>query len=90
MRQFFITVIGVVFGIFAFFIVSFILSLDMRVPLPDHGTGDTLFGSSTGVVDVVRNLEAAQSDDRIKGLFIRADSFGLAPAFTPKLNFMAV
>ena len=108
MRQFFITVIGVVFGIFAFFIVSFIiligfgllgalgdsmkpkppqiLSLDMRVPLPDHGTGDTLFGSSTGVVDVVRNLEAAQSDDRIKGLFIRADSFGLAPASAEELR----
>ena len=63
-----------------------VLSFDMRKPLPDHGTGDTLFGSSTGIVDVVRKLDAAKSDERIKGLFIRADSFGLAPASAEELR----
>ncbi|WP_416878624.1 signal peptide peptidase SppA [Litorimonas sp.] len=108
MRQFFITVIGVVVGLIAFFIllililVGFgllgaagqamapkpdqVLSLDMRDGIPDHGLGDTLFGPSNGVVDIVRALDSAKTDDRIKGLFIRADSTGLAPASAEELR----
>lgn len=108
MRQFFITVIGVVVGLIAFFIllilvlVGFgllgaagqamkpkpdqVLSLDMRDGIPDHGLGDTLFGPSNGVVDIVRALDSAKTDDRIKGLFIRADSVGLAPASAEELR----
>jgi protease-4 len=108
MRQFFITVIGVVVGLIAFFIllililVGFgllgaagqamapkpdqVLSLDMRDGIPDHGLGGTLFGPSNGVVDIVRALDSAKTDDRIKGLFIRADSTGLAPASAEELR----
>ncbi len=108
MRQFFITVFGVVVGIIAFFILILVffmglgmvgaisesmkpkpaqvLSLDLRKPLPDHGLGETLFGESTGIVDVVRALDAAKDDDRIKGLFIRADAFGLTPASAEELR----
>lgn len=108
MRQFFITVFGVVVGIIAFFVLILVflmgigmigaisesmkpkpaqvLSFDMRRSLPDHGIGETLFGTSTGVVDVVRALDSAKDDDRIKGLFIRADSFGYTPASAEELR----
>lgn len=108
MRQFFITVIGVVVGLFAFFLVLIlmlvgfgavgamgdamapkpdqVLSLDMRDGIPDHGLGETLFGPSSGVVDIVRALDSAKTDDNIKGLFIRADSAGLAPASAEELR----
>ncbi len=108
MRQFFITVFGVVVGLIAFIVLIFVffiglgligalsesmkpkpaqvLTLDMRRSLPDHGLGETLFGESTGVVDVVRALESAKSDDRIKGLFIRADAFGITPASAEELR----
>lgn len=108
MRHFLVTVLGVVFGIIAFFVALFgffivlgifgaigesmrpkpaqVLTLDLRQGLPDHGNGDTLFGPSTGVVDVVRKLDAAKSDDRIKGLFIRADAYGLVPASAEELR----
>lgn len=108
MRQFFITVFGVIVGIIAFFILIFIfiigfgiigsisesmkpkpaqvLTFDMRRSLPDHGLGETLFGESTGVVDIVRALDKAKDDDRIKGLFIRADAFGMTPASAEELR----
>lgn len=108
MRQFFITVFGVVVGIIAFFFLILlflfgiglvgalsdsmkpkpaqVLSFDMRMALPDQGMGDTLFASSTGVVDIARALDAAKTDDRIKGLFIRADRFGLTPASAEELR----
>jgi len=108
MRQFFITVFGVVVGIIAFFILTFILifgfglvgaissamkpksvkvlTLDMRRPLQDHGQGESLFGQSSGVVDIVRALKGAKTDTQVKGLFIRADSFGLAPASAEELR----
>lgn len=108
MRQFFITVLGVIVGIISFFILTFVfifglgligamsssmkpkptkvLTLDMRSPLLDHGTGETLFGDSTGVVDIARALKSAKTDSLVKGLFIRADSFGLAPASAEELR----
>ncbi|CAM3828265.1 signal peptide peptidase SppA [Litorimonas haliclonae] len=108
MRQFFITVIGVVVGLFAFFFLLIlllvglgllgaagesmkpkpdqVLSLDMRDGIPDHGLGESLFGPSNGVVEIVRALDGAKTDDRIKGLFIRADSGGLAPASAEELR----
>lgn len=108
MRQFFITVLGVIVGIISFVILTFVfifglgligamssamqpkptkvLTLDMRTPLLDHGTGETLFGNSSGVVDVARALKGAKTDDLVKGLFIRADSFGLAPASAEELR----
>ncbi|RKQ70874.1 protease-4 [Litorimonas taeanensis] len=108
MRQFLITVFGVVVGIIAFFFLIFVfvfglgiigslsasmkpkpnqvLSFDMRAALPDQGMGDTLFAESTGVVDIVRALNAAKTDDRVKGLFIRADRYGITPASAEELR----
>jgi len=103
MRQFLITVLGVIVGLgicfFLFFILLFgmaaavgstskptvaantVLSLDLRGGLRDHSAGDTLLGPTPlSVVDIVQTLNAAKSDTKIKGILIRANGFGMAPA----------
>jgi len=109
MRQFFITVLGTIVGIFAFFCVLFIflvifgavggvaasmkakenyvLSLDLRKPLRDHSGGESLFGPSpASVVDTARALNRAKDDKLIKGLFIRANEFGMTPASAEEIR----
>ncbi|WP_371397514.1 signal peptide peptidase SppA [Fretibacter rubidus] len=109
MKQFFITVLGVIVGGFLFmFLLVFllaglgaalggqtdtasaegatVLTLDMRAPLLDHSAGESLFGSAPGsVVDAVRALDRAKTDDNIKGLLIRT-GFGMAPASAEELR----
>ncbi|WP_427449848.1 signal peptide peptidase SppA [Litorimonas sp. WD9-15] len=109
MRQFFITMVGTIAGIFGFFIVLIglfiifgiigalgsigekepqkILNLDLRAPMTDHNSGTDLFGSSPGsIVDTVFALNRAKTDDSVKGLFIRAESGGMAPASAEELR----
>ena len=110
MRQFLITIIGTVFGIFAFILSlilifvfiggigafseslkpkdSYILTLDMRRSMIDHDSGQSsLFGSTpTSVVSTVRALKRAKNDNYIKGVFIRAESFGMTPASAEELR----
>lgn len=60
---------------------QYVLSMDLRQPMRDHSAGDSIFGPSpNSVVDTVRALNAAKNDDDVKGLFIRANSFGMTPA----------
>lgn len=64
-----------------------ILSLDLRTPMIDHSVGESLFGDSpSSIVDTVFALNRAKTDDSVKGLFIRADSFGMAPASAEELR----
>jgi protease IV len=65
-----------------------VLSLDLREPLTDvpANTPFAAFSASSSVVDVVRKLEAAETDRQIKGLFIRAPEMGLAPAHAEELR----
>lgn len=109
MRHFFLTVLGTIVGIFAFFVVTFIflalfatvsgvsaatkpkasyvLSLDLRKPLRDHSAGSQFFGSSLGsVVDISRALNRAKEDKLVKGLFIRANEFGMVPASAEEIR----
>jgi len=109
MRHFFITVLGTIVGIFAFFFVlliflmilgaiggvvagskskeSFVLSLDLRQPLRDHSGGDTFFGQApNSVVDTARALNRAKKDKLVKGLFIRANQFGMTPASAEEIR----
>jgi len=109
MRQFFLTVLGTIVGIFAFFCVLFIflvifgavggvaasvkakenyvLSLDLRKPLRDHTGGESLFSASpASVVDTARALNRAKDDKLIKGLFIRANEFGMTPASAEEIH----
>jgi len=109
MRQFFITMLGTIAGIFGFFVLLFviflffgilgaigaasektpdrILGLDLRQSMIDHSVGDTLFGKSpNSVVDTVYALNRAKDDKTIKGVFIRAENFGMAPASAEELR----
>ena len=64
-----------------------VLTLDMRTPLIDHSVGETLFGESpASVVDTVYALNRAKTDDAVKGVFIRAENFGMAPASAEELR----
>ncbi len=109
MRQFLITVLGVIVGLgicfFLFFILLFgmaaavgssskptvatdtVLSLDLRAGIRDHSAGDSIFGPTPlSVVDIVQTLNAAKSDSKIKGLLIRANGYGMAPASAEEIR----
>ena len=64
-----------------------ILELDLRGALTDQSSGDTLFGTSgNAITDIVRKLDRAKNDDKIKGLYIRANSYGMSPARAEELR----
>ena len=66
---------------------SYVLSLDLRKGLRDHSSGASVFGASpSSVVDTARALNRAKEDDLIKGLFIRANQFGMAPASSEEIR----
>lgn len=107
MRQFLLTVLGTLVGIFIFVFLFFILiagmvgaasssnpeptgeilSLDMRGGIIDHPAGESVFGNTPkSVVEIVRALHAAKDDDDIKGLFIRANGYGMTPASAEEIR----
>ena len=64
-----------------------VLTLDLRTPMIDHSIGETLFGESpSSIVDTVYALNRAKDDDSVKGVFIRAENFGMAPASAEELR----
>lgn len=64
-----------------------VLSLDLRTPFIDHSIGESLFGESpSSIVDTVYALNRAKTDDTVKGVFIRAENYGLAPASAEELR----
>jgi protease-4 len=66
---------------------SYVLTLDIRQGLRDHSSGASVFGASpSSVVDTARALNRAKEDDFVKGLFIRANQFGMAPASSEEIR----
>ena len=64
-----------------------ILTLDLRTPMIDHSIGDSLFGKSpNSVVNTVYALRRAKDDKSVKGVLIRAENFGMAPASAEELR----
>jgi len=64
-----------------------ILSLDMRGSIIDHSAGESVFGNTpNSVVEIVRALHAAKTDDDIEGLFIRANGYGMTPASAEEIR----
>ena len=64
-----------------------VLTLDLRTPMIDHSIGESLFGESRkSVVNTVYALNRAKKDKSVKGVFIRAENFGMAPASAEELR----
>ena len=64
-----------------------VLSLDIRGGIIDHSAGESVFGNTpNSVVEIVRALDAAKDDEDIKGLFIRANGYGMTPASAEELR----
>ncbi|MEL6686094.1 MAG: signal peptide peptidase SppA [Pseudomonadota bacterium] len=106
-KVFFITILGVIVGLFLFFflLITFfislaaigsgddgfgepiVLELDLRAPLLDSPVAPTLFDESpASVVEIIRSLETAKTDEDVKGVFIRGETFGMAPASAEELR----
>ncbi len=65
-----------------------VLVLDLRRPINDQ-PAQSPFGEINGavsVLDVVRKLEAAETDNNIKGLLVRAPELGIAPAHAEEIR----
>ncbi len=64
-----------------------VLEIDLRMPILDAPVGPTLFADSpTSIVGIVQSLDRAKTDDQVKGVFIRGESGGLAPASAEELR----
>ncbi len=66
---------------------AIVLTLDLRKSMLDHSGGSSLFGDTPlSVVNTVRTLSRAKDDKKIKGLFIRANGWGMSPAKAEELR----
>lgn len=102
MKQFLITVAGVVAGLFLFMFAGIfllgaaiggamqpasqpaqmVLALDLRQGMTDQAPTNAfaMFGSSPSLLNILARIEDARTDDRVKGLYVRANTSGMAPA----------
>lgn len=68
-----------------------VLEIDLRSPLLDSPVGPTLFDDSPkSVVGIVQSLNSAKTDDQIKGIFIRGETGGMAPASSEELRLALI
>lgn len=64
-----------------------VLELDLRTPRLDSPSRSPFaFAEPASVVDIVRTLEHAESDDRVRGLFLRANEYGMAPGMAEEFR----
>lgn len=65
-----------------------VLVLDLREELKDQAPQSPFASLSGGVsiIDVVRKLEAAETDSHIKGVLVRAPEMGMAPAHAEEIR----
>lgn len=107
MKQFLITVAGVIVGLVLFLIIApmlligmlgagstpstppaIVLDLDLRRELAD-ARGGSPFSALSGrpsAVEVLRKLEAAAKDDKVKGVYVRANVTGTYAAQAEELH----
>jgi len=65
----------------------FVLEVDLRESRLDQPSRSPFaFVESTSTVDLVRLLDRAERDNRVAGLFIRANEFGMGPAQAEEIN----
>src|SRR5213080_4703933 len=66
-----------------------VIELDLREPLTDQSPQNPLTGfghRGNSVMSIVETLHRAESDDRVKGLFIRLPEGGIEPAAADELR----
>lgn len=68
-----------------------VLEIDLRSGLIDSPVGPTLFEDSPkSVVGIVQSLQTAKTDDQVKGIFIRGETSGMAPASAEELRLALI
>jgi len=66
---------------------AMVLELDLRDGRLDSPSRSPFgFAEPLSVVDVVRTMERAERDDRVAGIFIRANEFGMSPGVAEELR----
>lgn len=102
MKQFLITVGGVLVGLVLFLFIGpfllismlsamaappaqpsqMVLALDLREEMTDQQPSNPFaaFGGEPALLDVLTRIDAARTDDRVKGIFIRANTGGMPTA----------
>lgn len=65
----------------------FVIEVDLREPRLDQPSRSPFaFADAASVVDLVRLIDRAESDNRVAGLFIRANEFGMEAAQAEEIN----
>ena len=60
---------------------SLVLELDLREPMLDQPSGAPFaFGETPSLTTTIEALARAETDEKVKGVFIRANEFGMPPA----------
>ncbi len=63
-----------------------VLRADLRIPMLDQPKSNIIGSGRPSLIGLVQTLQSAQNDKRVKGLFIRASSFGMRPAQAEELR----
>jgi protease-4 len=64
-----------------------VLELDLRTARLDSPSSSPFaFAEPLSAVDIVRTLEHAEADERVQGIFVRANEFGLSPGIAEELR----
>jgi len=107
-KQFLITVAGVLVGGFLFFFLGLfligamigaasapapqpahmVLALDLREPMMDQRPTNAFaaLGAPPSLIDTITRIDAARTDDRVRGIYVRANTAGLAAAQAEELR----
>jgi protease-4 len=102
LKQFLITVAGVLVGLVLFLFIGpivlimmisasmqpapqpsqMVLALDLREPMTDQTPSNPFaaLGGGQSLLSVVTRIDEARTDDRVKGIYVRANTMGMAPA----------
>lgn len=68
-----------------------VLEIDLRSQLLDSPAGPTLLEDGPkSIVGIVQSLNSAKTDDQIKGVFIRGETGGMAPASSEELRLALI
>lgn len=67
---------------------NLVLTIDLREGLPDQAptSGLAAFSGQPGFMTIITRLKAAETDDSVKGVFIRGSSFGVGSARAEELR----